>query len=66
MTEAKDQSDERQRKAAWMNDQLADRLAPTEQPGVGPAPDARPEDAFADAPRRATRTARAKEAADNK
>lgn len=54
----KDLRDERQRKAEWMNEQLAERLAGVPQPGVAPAPDARPDDAFSvDAP---TRTRKAK------
>jgi len=52
----KDLRDERQRKAEWMNDQLAERLGGDPQPGVGPAPDARPDDAFAtEKPKRSTK-----------
>lgn len=51
-----DKRDDRQRKAEWMNDQLAERLGDVPQPGVKPAPDARPDDAFtADAEARSAR-----------
>jgi hypothetical protein len=60
--ESKDTRDDRQRKAEWMNEQLAERLGPVEQPGVKPAPDARPDNAFAaDAPKRTRRAPKAAE-----
>lgn len=42
-TEAVKQSEQRVNKAAWMNDQLGDRLPDADyvQPGVAPAKDAR-------------------------
>jgi hypothetical protein len=47
-TEAERQSDIRRDKAAWMNEQLAERLpdADYQQPGVAPAKDARPDNEF--------------------
>jgi hypothetical protein len=62
VTATNDLRDDRQRKAEFMNEQLAERLGNVPQPGVAPAPDARPDNAFAvDAPKRARR---AKPAAD--
>ena len=47
-TEAEYQSDIRRDKAAWMNDQLAERLPDEDyvQPGVAPAKDAREDNVF--------------------
>ncbi len=47
-TEAQRQSDIRRDNAAWMNEQLAERLpdADYQQPGVAPAKDARPDNEF--------------------
>ena len=58
--DTKDLRDDRQRKAEWMNEQIAERLGNVPQPGVKPAPDARPDDAFSvDAPARTRKAAKA-------